>query len=853
MRTLPPIFRRTLFAIFTSCFLHAQPCLAIEPDIPVEVREQHGIARQHELVSLSVPLAETAAIHGTLSLKLTDAAGMEVPAQWRVLTRWRGVPGDVSRPIKFALVKFFVDLAPNQAKDFRIRPRLPADGPPALPSPMVSAFVSGGVATVDTGVLQVDLDPNLFSGFNGVRMDLDGNGVIAPNELIVSPATSVGALLVDTLGGVYLQGMDSHPQYDVEEIGPLQLVVRVKGLHQPFTANNIGRDFLKWTTRLYFEAGSSAVRVEHTLGNTYLDNPLGNIGLARYALHTRLRATNKVFVTFGGEGGAALPAMTPSLTEEALLYQDSCGLQNWQKPGTTFPGWRAWQRGYGADPLRPETQPTEAPAAAGQMAGGWMDVADASKGILVALRYAWQSYPFALRAYADGSMVADLWPAEFQGLQWIDDAQRKTHELTYVFHKGPINGTQEAARRTNPVRPWIPLEYTQSTRAWADHGYLRDVQDSPEVMMAEGAKQLKIMNDAFEDEFNYGCLDFGEPIWYQNTHSPGSWRNRLSWFDRFMTCGGVAWFELSELFALHSMDVRTYHIDGFTKEAHPNTHLLEGIPHYTGSDLLGRNTIPAAYDAYKIGVAADGHGWNGFDPEHMTADDLYEYYLMTGSFNALDALVSMGEAMNTWKDLASNKPILNARSEGWTLRALMKVYAVTGDVRYLHKAEDIVLQIKIYRGQASSPTNGIVYHYLARNKYGGDKHGMTEEFEQPWQVAVGIYGLALYGRDSGDASVDPIISELSSYLIDYCMFNDVFVDALACDNHIDLNPKSKNDGVNTWIASALAIAYRSNPNPVFYQKAKLILDQNTSAFLDADNFYHWYHDVGTLVDSMIGN
>ena len=819
--------------------------------IPIDVREEYGIARDNELVTVSVPLPEWAGIHATSQLGVrTTAPPTEIASQWRVLTRWGGGPEQGDRPIKFALVRFFTDLAPNEVRQYQVFIRPPQSTPVTVPPGMepIGMTFQSGLFTVDTGVAQFDLRPTSFNPLPAARVDLDGDGAFSADEEFIDAKVSLGPTLLDTLSGGYLARADGTTGGELEEVGPLTVVVRLDGVHRPVTPASIGRDFLQWSTRLTFVAGSAAVHVEHILGNGYLDQPLGHISFGRYFLHGRFEADGPIAVTFGDDVGAPLSAGPLAPGEEAFLYQDSSGGVNWSTAGTSFSGWRAYRHALGPTPFLPEDLPAASPIAAGSKAAGWMDVADDSKGMLVAMRHPWENYPYALRATHDGNVTVDLWPAEFEGLHWMDDAQRKAHRFALLFHGDEIDANAEAIRLTHPVRPWVHLPFVRLSRAWGDQGDLRDVNLTYAQMKAEGAKQLQLMYDMFDEHGNFSWVHFGEPIWSQNTHHPGSWRNRLTWFDRFMSCGAVEWFELAEIFALHSMDLRTYHIVGFRQENHPYAHLLEGIPHYTGQDMLGRDSIPAAYDAYKVGVPSGGHGWNGFDPEHMTLDDLYEYYLMTGSHNALDAIEHAGQAMLTWKNYSPSDPILSARAAGWTLRALMKVHAVTGDPAVLAKAQGLVTQIKLHYGQDPSPVTGKEYHYVARNIYSLDQHNMTADFDMPWQIAVTMHGLALYLRDTGDASVEPIIIDLADYLVDYCIQGGIFVDALACDDHLDFNPKDKNDGVNTWIPSALAIAYRLSGKQKHLDKAKMVYDQNDHDFLNAVNFYHWYHPIGEVLE-----
>lgn len=51
-----------------------------------------------------VPLAEKANVRDAARIALVDEANKSVPAQFRVLARWRGQVNDLNRPIKWLLV-----------------------------------------------------------------------------------------------------------------------------------------------------------------------------------------------------------------------------------------------------------------------------------------------------------------------------------------------------------------------------------------------------------------------------------------------------------------------------------------------------------------------------------------------------------------------------------------------------------------------------------------------------------------------------------------------------------------------------------------------------------------------------
>lgn len=820
---------------------------SLQTGVPVEVFDELGLARKNELVQVLVPFPSDGSVHDPNQILLAHPNGREVAVQWRTLQRWNGVPTDVSRPIRFALAQFRVNLAAGETCTYTARYRMSGDGFPKQPKSAIQVYEEGPYAVVDTGAIRVGLDTSRHQLFGFVETDLNGDGVIAPGERVLDTESN-GAILISPLYGANYGLLDNAVHWEVEESGPLKLVVRADGLHQP-NFGGIGRDYFGFTTRYTFEAGSAAVRVEHVLKNSYLLDPLGHMSFARYLLHTHMAGTDPLVASFGGEEGFGTSvAVDLSMKPSAFVYQDSSGAAHWNQPGTTFAGWRVYDEEDMSQVVRPEALPTADPIASGQHSSGWMNVEGESQGMLISLRYPWQNYPFALRAYASRDVIADLWPAEFAGVHWLDDATRKAHHLIYRFHAANIDPSVESLRLTHPLVPVIDLAYLRATKAWADQGDLRDPELAFSTMQQHAAGMRAEFYKLTDLSGGFGWENFGEGMVGKNTHSTGSPRNKLSYFERYMASGVRAWFEVKEVFALHSMDLRSYHLDGFTKQSFPNAHMPEGVPHYTGYDMLGRDQISSLLDPYKVGVPKEGKGWNGYDAEHMSVDDLYEYYLLTGSFSALDALVKIGEGIKTWKMIHPSKPIPSSRAIGWTLRALIKIYQVTGDMALLQKAKDVMEVVHKFRGQDPGDQDGPGYHYLARSIYGKGQHGMTTEYDLPWQIAVGMYGIALYYRETSDPSVPGVLGDLSEYLVDYCVVDDVVVDALSCDDHLDFNPNQKNNGVNAWIPSALAIAYRLTGDKDAVALAAKIYEENASSYEDSPK-YSWFHTVGEVLEN----
>lgn len=846
-----PALRRSLLLFASTLTLGSSAPItagtSLDVGVKIPVYDEIGLARSNELVKVLMPFADDAGIFTTNQVLIRDPGGGEVPVQWRVLVRWNGGPYDASRPIRFALAQFQATLTAGQSLQYTAWRRKPADGLPATPSsPIKLTATAGGAVIIDTGPMKASITPFTSNLFHKVSVDLDGDGIVEADETVIDGGC-VGAGLIDPFGVPYMGRLDPKVKWVLEEFGPLKLVFRADYGHMP-VVGGIGRDYLRSATRYTFEAGSAAVRIEQILKNAYLDDPLGAVNFQRYLVHARL-AEPATTVTFGREEDT-LTTTTVNLGQipAAFQYQDSSGKSTWKQADTTFMGWRIYAGAANDLATLLPSLPTTTPIAEGLQAAGWMDVRDASRGLMVTVRYPWQNYPLALRASKDGDVIVDLLPSESTQTYWLDDAQCKSHFLTYRFHGGDFNPATEARRLANPLHPVVELDYLRATRTWGDQGDLRDPQLTFSVMQDNAAQRYYEYMIKVKDAQGFGWSDWGENVNAKSTHATGSPRNKLTYFDRYVTSGVRDWFRMQEAFVLHSMTLRTYHIDGFLQKEHPGAHLVEGIPHWSGSDKLGRDTIPTWLDAYRVGIPAGGHGWNGFDSEHMVADDLYEYYLLTGSYSALDAMRKMGEAMKTWHIINPNQPIVSSRAIGWSLRTLMKLYQVTGDPVLLQKARDLVQIVHTFRGQTPSPKTGIVYHYVARQIYGGGTHGMTEDYDLPWQMAVALYGLGLYYHETKDPTVPEVIHDVARYITDYCVDQNIVVDALACDDHTDFNPKWSNDGVNAWIPSALGMAYRMVPDVVILDLGKHLFEWNKSTFLNS-GYYSWLHTIGEVVET----
>src|SRR5690606_38088429 len=163
---------------------------------------------------------------------------------------------------RFALARCLVDLGPNEKRSVLLRRRKAADGDAPQTGPSIETeLTNGSWCSVTTGPARFDLHPSRFTLFHNVFLDLDLDGEFEPDagERIMTANDAAGPLLVDRFDGIYAGATDPDVSMWIEESGPLMLVVIVEGKHAPVGKGHIGRDFLKYRTRLTFVAGSSAV------------------------------------------------------------------------------------------------------------------------------------------------------------------------------------------------------------------------------------------------------------------------------------------------------------------------------------------------------------------------------------------------------------------------------------------------------------------------------------------------------------------------------------------------------------------------------------------------------------------
>ncbi|MEZ0229664.1 MAG: hypothetical protein ACAI25_13625, partial [Planctomycetota bacterium] len=222
--------------------------------IAVHVDEAAGVARKNAPCLASVPLPRDLHLTGTGSdLTLTTDAGVPVPCQVKVMSRWDAKPGDTAAAIRWVLLAFEADLGSRRTKTLRLVKRTNDFKPE---KPLAVSSTDAGHAVLDTGAIKVKL---------------------GGKTLIESVARGASELLSKRIHAFVREGdedvtLAGEPAVEILESGPVRGVVRLTGklsksLGYALTVEGwAGRQDLK----LSLETRNSDPKANHTVKLTEL-------------------------------------------------------------------------------------------------------------------------------------------------------------------------------------------------------------------------------------------------------------------------------------------------------------------------------------------------------------------------------------------------------------------------------------------------------------------------------------------------------------------------------------------------------------------------------------------------------
>lgn len=572
-----------------------------------------------------VPLPSSA-LASVEHCRVINAAGQPVPASFRALGWWP------DGSIKWVLVS----LPDGAGGPFELEygEEVQADSPQ-----LVTVAEDEAGLTVSTGILQARISRNGFAPPGEVRVDLNGDGRFAEDE-VVAPADQPGIVLTDKAGKRYTSKAGP-VDLRWEEIGPTRAVLLAEG---PLQAEDGGK-LMRYRCRMTFHAGFAGIPT--------------------------------VFTLINGEGASAMPPTMTAVKSLSLTMNTGQGnqaptrvLQDYDSHTVTTEGDTRTES---------EGRPLGVISAQGENARATL-----------CLRDFWQLYPKAISRSENGELSLGLLPElpadqyaqhtdpklKTQHYYWFRDGAYQvpcgvalSHDILFHF-ASPDQSPDTVAAQWQATRLLAaePEHYCAS-------GALMDIAPEKEGLFTSFQdyvrRGLARINDARERVREYSYMNFGD--WYGERGV--NWGNQeydLQWglLLQFARSGDLAFFDRAEEASRHMAAVDI--INASPQQNQVGRVHIHGLGHTGG---FGMERVPGS----EFWIDSGGH-----DIGHTWTQGTYATYCLTGDRRHLES----AELVADWMATAYTQSLQDQihRNYGWATLAVLGGYAVKADPYLLNAA-----------------------------------------------------------------------------------------------------------------------------------------------------------------------
>lgn len=643
------------------------------------------------------------------NVRVVDSDGNVIPHQARITATWNPNGSD---GVRWLLIDTVVDKGKSYSLQFN------QTNPPA-PNPLPPiATANDKEITINTGPIEGTVPKkggHLFDSLTSMGAPLciqpEGDGPMAFNGLYIEHEKK----------GIFRADLDPDATVVLEESGPVRATLKADGWY----VNTAGEKFCRYSVRMHFFRGRQDVKLEHTFIFTGIsdEDRLKSVSLQ---LNRTTAAQSKNVVAITGGENLLVPNAVTDASSPAYFIQD-------QSERGRFD----YVMHYGAgNQLK-----------IADHGGGWLSTRNTVRQTDVAIRDAWQQYPYefeieqgAVRVHfwpKHGRLFDTSWDAYFWQLTdrqkrylandklhketdldvWMTRLRKttsatgaaKTHEIWLSFtgdadnalptirHRGKASLAREVAY---PVLAHADPAWTCSTRAL---DFLPQAPKSMELFRDEENYMqalLKLVTDAPAANDMYGWWDWGAYHQHMNV-GPTLPRNGTYADDAGQEAwlrarprshygwGGLVWLQAMRT---GQRDWLRY-AQTYTLYSADRAHV-----HHTGNKKIAGQEYH--YDNSEVpwlgGYHRDPGGTLTASNLQGKDDYVYEYWL-TGDRRPLDVLLMWGEMVladvaaggkwGTWKPgFEVGNDIRNA---GMNLHRVMMCYQATWDPRYLALAKKI--------------------------------------------------------------------------------------------------------------------------------------------------------------------
>ncbi len=647
-----------VIALIAVCMVAAGTFAADREIVRLTIEEEAGSARTAEPVTMGVPLPE-GMVQDVKTLAMKNAQGKILPCQFVEVSRWRTDKGgarwvhadfQVSVPAKGTTVVAVVDTGAA------VTP----------PKTQLTAAEANGAVTVVTGPVKFVVRGAKFNGFDGAWFDPSGKGAFGDSSAVIVPGKDGGSrAAADGKTGLSLNDADG--KVEIERSGPMKVVVKATGSHR----DAAGERVFDYIVRFHAYAGSPIVRVQHTFVNRQGGRPADRLLMTDLAFEAPT-AMAKPQVTLGTD----TDPWTGSASGDA-----ACAVQKTSDELAVMLGAASKATGKGKS-----TKP---------LSSGWIDLSGGGKNLACGVRWFWQMWPKAVGAKPDGTLRVGLFPSE-AGMDWeVFMGQSRTHDLTFLFHKGvaakDLNAFFVGTQR--PLRAFAsPAYYCRTAKAFgpiadSDPALFGDdwakVQEHDAVMLKSIERILKNLDGEKRNgrvHESYGFYAWGDSYHWSWPNRGKSPNDRPEWtysyegnYYDFPNACLLQFVRTGEKKFLERFEPNARHVgDLFMCQHHPKPQLC-GACRYCPP----RNHVSTD----------DGAPYVSIEFNHAKSQCVFNHYYLYGDLRSLDnALLLANNALNN-----------HAADSGWAARGLGAhlaqlwcAWELTGDTKYRDRIKGMV-------------------------------------------------------------------------------------------------------------------------------------------------------------------
>jgi hypothetical protein len=637
--------------------------------VTVAPEESAGVVRHGEPVSIGVacPRGE---VTRSATWTLTDQRGRPVPLQTTVLDRW----GDGST--RWLLAEFQADVDAGVASFYALAPGESGDSD----APGITIEHAGAVVRIATGAATFDVPRSGGDFLSAVTVG--GRSLLASSAIVAEDH----------------EGKPHHlsiRRVGFERTGPIRAVVRVDGE----LADRSGRSWLDASLRLHFHAGLGTVRAELSITNPRAAKHPGgawDLGDPGSVLIRDLRIELVPIANGPADVWGSInrgDPMEPS-GQRFSVYQDSSGGAQWDhinhltqhnRVGTAFRGFRA---------VRDDRQ------ILGLRATPIASIGGGDTRISVALPQFWEIFPKAIEADAERCTVS-MFPRLSAEPHELQGGERSTLAFAACFGRDAVSAEPLAWIRS-PLRVSADAISYRQAGAWSPLAVgSPEAADGYDALVSTAIRGPHSFKDRREIIDEYGWRNFGDL--YADHEGPlvSHYNNQYDalagFITRYLQTGDQQWWRLADELAAHVADIDLYHTT--QDRAAYNGGYFWHTQHYQAAGT-------ATHRAYSRRSGASG---GGPCSEHNYTTGLMLHYFLTGSDRSRSAVLQLAnwvldmddgrKSRFRWIDrhdtgLASVTRSADfhgpGRGAGNSINALLDAHRLTGEPRYLHKAEALI-------------------------------------------------------------------------------------------------------------------------------------------------------------------